>query len=94
MTNKQYSDFVKRYWMGGGLLHSTLGLCGEAGELAEVVKKGVFYPTNPDIDTAQCLKELGDVLFYVVATANELGFDLNYVMGMNKAKLEDRYGVK
>ena len=68
------------------------GLTGEAGEVADKVKKvirdrgGVF-----DADTREAIKlELGDVLWYVAQLASELGYDLNEVADANLQKLSSR----
>src|SRR5262245_9388820 len=50
-----------------------VGLCGEAGEVAELVKKGVFH--RKGIDVARLEKELGDVLWYVAALASCAGLN-------------------
>ncbi|MBD2549799.1 nucleoside triphosphate pyrophosphohydrolase family protein [Microcystis elabens FACHB-917] len=77
---------------GSNLLYPTLGLCGEAGEVADKVKKvlrdrgGVFGPEVRD----DLRLELGDVLWYVAQLATELGLDLDDVAAANLAKLADR----
>ena len=64
-----------------------LGLVGEAGEVAEKWKKnlrdGVF-----DLD--EMAKELGDVLWYLANTANDLGLNLDFIAWQNLDKLADR----
>ena len=69
------------------LIENTLGLVGEAGEVAEKVKKLVRDSTFIPRDV---IKELGDVLFYVTALANHLGSDLQSVAKANIKKLHDR----
>ena len=78
--------------MGRNPIYPTLGLTGEAGEVADKVKKvirdrcGVF-----DADTREAIKlELGDVLWYVAQLASELGYDLNEVADANLQKLSSR----
>jgi NTP pyrophosphatase (non-canonical NTP hydrolase) len=78
--------------VGANPIYPTLGLCGEAGEVADKVKKvlrdrdGVF-----DSEVLEGLKlELGDVLWYVAQLASELGFDLNEIATANLAKLASR----
>lgn len=66
-----------------------LGVAGEAGEVADLVKKALFH--GHDIDPVQIKKELGDVLWYVAALADEYGLTLSEVMEANIAKLEARY---
>jgi NTP pyrophosphatase (non-canonical NTP hydrolase) len=77
---------------GDNLLYPTLGLCGEAGEVAEKVKKmirddgGVLSGER----RAALAKELGDVLWYVAQLATEAGLDLGEVAEANLAKLRSR----
>ena len=75
--------------VGANPIYPTLGLCGEAGEVADKVKKvlrdrgGSFTP-----EVREALKlELGDVLWYVAQLASELGFELNDVAEANLNKL-------
>ena len=75
-----------------GLMYWALKLNGEAGEVAEKAgkvvrdKDGVF----DDHDSLALLYELGDVLWYVDATATTLGADLITVADMNLTKLYGR----
>ena len=77
---------------GANLLYPTLGLCGEAGEVAEKVKKmlrddaGVLTDERP----AALSAELGDVLWYVAQVATEAGLDLEAIAAGNVAKLASR----
>jgi len=82
------------------LVYTTLGLAGEAGELANKVKKllrdkgldmGELVEANLDhgpFDELAC--ELGDVLWYVAQTATELNLCLSKVAELNIARLSDR----
>lgn len=69
------------------LAYTALGLTGEAGEFSEKVKKrirdGVF-------DARLAAKELGDVLWYLTASAKELGYSLQDIAEMNMVKLLSR----
>jgi NTP pyrophosphatase (non-canonical NTP hydrolase) len=71
------------------LLNAALGVAGEAGELADLVKKDVFHgvPADPD----KVLKELGDVLYYITRVADAFGFTLEQVAQTNHDKLKARY---
>ncbi len=78
--------------VGNNPVYPTLGLAGEAGEVAEKVKKvirdknGVFDQIAKDAIKL----ELGDVLWYVAQLSRELGFDLEDVADSNLKKLENR----
>lgn len=77
---------------GANLLYPTLGLCGEAGEVAEKVKKmirddgGVLSAERREALSA----ELGDVLWYVAQVATEAGLDLDAIARDNLDKLRSR----
>jgi len=90
---QQQSRSTARYPdSGSNPFYPTLGLCGEAGEVADKVKKvmrdrgGEFSP-----EVIEALKfELGDVLWYLAQLASELGLDLEEVAAANLAKLASR----
>jgi NTP pyrophosphatase (non-canonical NTP hydrolase) len=71
------------------LLNAALGLCGEAGEFADALKKAEFH--GHALDEAEMLKELGDVLWYVALACDALGADMGEVMAQNIEKLRRRY---
>lgn len=71
-----------------GLTYSVLALCGEAGELANKLKK--HHKAGTQYDKAVLADELGDVLWYVASTAFELGMTLEDVAIMNIEKLAER----
>lgn len=71
------------------LLNSALGLCGESGEVADIVKKHRFQ--GHDLDFEHIAKELGDVAWYLAVGAYAIGFDLESIFRMNIEKLEARY---
>lgn len=75
----------------GTLVYPTLGLTGEAGEVAEKVKK-ILRDQAGEIGDARDLlvKELGDVLWYVAALAHELDVPLEEVARRNIEKLQSR----
>ncbi len=77
-----------------GLVYTTLGLNGEAGEFAEKVKK-IWRDTAgleaiSDETLQQLKKELGDVLWYLANAADELGLTLEEVASHNLEKLQAR----
>lgn len=69
--------------------NAVLGLNGEAGEAADLLKKYLFQGHRLDKD--RMIKELGDVLYYVAVAANAFGYDLESVAQMNIDKLQKRY---
>ena len=75
------------------LEYPTLGLAGEAGEVANIVKKiqrdhgGVI---NDDV-RVRLMDELGDVLWYISACADELGLTLDEIAAYNVEKLAKRH---
>lgn len=71
------------------LLYGVMGLCGEAGEASELVKKS--YWQGHVLNTEHLASELGDILWYVTFTANRLGLNLKDIMKINSEKLHNRY---
>jgi NTP pyrophosphatase (non-canonical NTP hydrolase) len=74
------------------LMYPALGLCGEAGEVAEKIKKVLRDKNNewsPE-DRMDVAKELGDVMWYVSNLASDLKIDLGEVLEINLKKLQDR----
>lgn len=74
------------------VMYPTLGLVGEAGEVADKVKK-IYrdrkgYVTGEDAEALK--KELGDVLWYLAVLSDDLGLDLTTVAEANLAKLSSR----
>jgi NTP pyrophosphatase (non-canonical NTP hydrolase) len=77
---------------GENLTYPALGLCGEAGECAEKVKKAIRDDGGvlSDERRAALAAELGDVLWYVAQLATEAGLDLDEIAEDNLAKLLSR----
>lgn len=73
----------------GELLNGALGLPGEAGEVADLVKKHFFH--GHVLDRDDLIKELGDVCWYLALICTAIGVSLEYVMGQNIEKLKRRY---
>ncbi len=71
------------------LCNWSMGLCGEVGEFSELIKKHVFH--SKELDKDKCLKELGDVMWYLAIVAKELGISLQDIASANIAKLAARY---
>lgn len=71
------------------IIWNAIGLAGEAGEVAELVKKGIFHQHG--LDHTKLHKELGDLLWYIAALCTKLDFDMGEVMAANIEKLKIRY---
>ena len=78
--------------VGENLLYPTLGLCGEAGEVAEKVKKMLRDDAGVLTEERRAAlgAELGDVLWYVAQVAAEARLELDAVAAGNLAKLASR----
>ena len=100
----QYQEATLRTWntnndFGGCILNAALGLTGEAGEVADIVKKAIFH--GHGFDPAHCpgeegnthkiALELGDILYYISIMSHEIGYTLEDIAQMNIAKLVKRY---
>jgi len=71
------------------LINGVMGLCGEAGEAIDLVKKHLAQ--GHPLDEEALVGELGDVAWYLAETAHALGVDLETVLKRNIEKLEKRY---
>lgn len=74
---------------GKNFIYPTLGLCGEAGEVAEKIKKAWRDKNcHPDNNEKQEIaKELGDVLWYLTQIASELNLSLENIALLNLEKI-------
>ena len=70
-------------------LIAALGLAGEAGEVAELIKKQIGH--GHEIKSQAIAKELGDALWYVACVATLYDLDLKQIAEDNIAKLRQRY---
>ncbi len=71
------------------LINGVMGLCGEAGEAIDVVKKHLAQ--GHELDRERLIKELGDVAWYLAETATALNITLEEVLEGNLRKLRARY---
>lgn len=71
------------------LINGVMGLCGESGEVIDIVKKHLAQ--GHELDTERIIKELGDVAWYLAETAYAIGVDLETVLKQNIDKLKKRY---
>ena len=72
------------------VVYPALGLCGEAGEVAEKVKKTVRGDSSLNEVQGNIAMELGDVLWYVAVLADDLGITLDQIAEWNVDKLQRR----
>jgi NTP pyrophosphatase (non-canonical NTP hydrolase) len=100
MTFEEYQNEAKQTALYPrrlqNLEYPTLGLAGEAGEVANIVKKiQRDFGGEITVETRLKLKdELGDVLWYISACADELGLTLSEVAEYNVEKLAKRHNRK
>ncbi|MEB8647749.1 nucleoside triphosphate pyrophosphohydrolase family protein [Bacillus thuringiensis] len=101
----QYQEAALRTWntnqdFGGRVLNAALGLSGESGEVADIVKKAIFHghgfdpahcPGEEEGNTHKIALELGDILYYISIMSHEMGYTLEDIAQMNIAKLAKRY---
>ena len=94
MTLEEYQNKALVTAIDGGheLMQRALGIVGEAGEIAEKLKKWHRdQGANEDLlNKADLAAELGDVLWYVATLADYLGYSLDDIGQTNLQKLADR----
>ena len=71
------------------LINGVMGLCGEAGEAIDIVKKHLAQ--GHELDREKLIGELGDIAWYLAETAHALGVSLDEVLERNIDKLKKRY---
>ena len=99
VQSKEHEAFVYRVQELEGqgfpserLLTASVGMCAEAGEFTEVVKKIVFQGKPVTEENLLHLKrELGDIMWYVMQACMGLGTSLDEIIEMNVEKLSSRY---
>ena len=71
------------------LLHMAIGICGEAGELIDAIKKAAIY--RKPIDRENAIEELGDLEWYMEGMRQGLSVTRSEVLAANQQKLAKRY---
>jgi NTP pyrophosphatase (non-canonical NTP hydrolase) len=90
---KPGSDIVREMTpLGAHQMHMAIGICGEAGELIDAVKKHTIY--NQPIDVDNVIEELGDLEFYMEGLRQGMGITREECLKHNIDKLTIRYGKK
>ncbi|EJS13435.1 MULTISPECIES: nucleoside triphosphate pyrophosphohydrolase family protein [Bacillus] len=101
----EYQEATLRTWnkrndFGFRVSNAALGLTGEAGEVADLVKKAIYHghgfqpahcPGEENGNVHKLALELGDIMYYVGIMAHEMGYTLQDIAEMNISKLAKRY---
>lgn len=92
MTFSEYQELVKEtaiYPSTHRVLYPALGMAGEAGEVANKVKKIIRdgVENQPESWRTDIAKEIGDVLWYCAALAHDLNVPLSLIAAQNRDKL-------
>ncbi len=74
------------------LLHGAIGLCTEAGELQDAIKKNLIYGIM--IDRVNIIEEIGDLMWYCALVLDSQGSTFEDAMERNIAKLKVRFPDK
>ncbi len=72
------------------LLHGSIGLATEVGELQDAIKKHLIY--GKSLDNVNIIEECGDALWYIALTLDAVNATMSDAMERNIAKLQKRYG--
>jgi NTP pyrophosphatase (non-canonical NTP hydrolase) len=94
LSLEEYQSLAARTAGAGGdgqqrLVIAALGMAGEAGEFANMVKKLTAH--GHDIAPETLAEELGDVMWYVAEAATAIGLNLGEIAQNNVDKLRKRY---
>lgn len=71
------------------LTNASLGLAGESGEVADLIKKHVFH--KHPLDRDKLIKEIGDIRWYLELMSHLAGVSMEEVERINIEKLRKRY---
>lgn len=74
------------------LIHGAIGLCTEAGELQDAIKRRLIY--NKPLDRVNIIEEIGDLLWYCALVLDSQGATFEEAMERNIAKLRVRFPDK
>lgn len=100
LLDQHYKNVVTRCWnyakrcktKNDHLMNAVLGLAGEAGEVADQVKKMCYHSKKPlAFHREKLVSELGDVFFYAIKFMKLMGITLEEVIEANTAKLQSRH---
>jgi len=88
ITGEEFTDIIWEAYPVDNLEWQVLGLCGEAGELANMVKKRMYK----EIPDTELIGELEDVMWHVAQTAKVLGTTVEDIMQGSADKTVERNG--
>lgn len=91
MKKYTYREFVDKTALNSSIEHAVVGLCAEAGEVANLYKKKQFQ--GKTVTTQDFINELGDVRWYLELACKACGVTLAQVEENNIHKLKERYGL-
>jgi NTP pyrophosphatase (non-canonical NTP hydrolase) len=90
---KDYSEASRAYDLGNTrLMHAVLGLVTESAELADALKKHIYY--GKPLDGVNLKEEIGDLMWYLAILADTLGITFEDAQQLNINKLAKRYHDK
>ncbi len=94
LENKDFAKLTERMSdpVNLRLMHASIGIGTEAGEIQDLFKKKVIY--GKEVEVAKFVDEIGDILWYLGVACNTLGVSFDEVMEKNWKKLSTRYGDK
>lgn len=69
-------------------MHMAIGVCGEAGELIDCIKKWAIY--DKALDRDNLIEELGDIEFYLEGMRQQFNLDRQDILNANRKKLADK----
>lgn len=94
LKSKDYESIIDRLSDPASvdLLHSAIGISTEGGELADNLKRTIFY--GEDLDVGNLIAEAGDLLWYIQLALATVGSSLDEALIKNNLKLRKRYGDK
>ena len=98
VQSKEHEAFIRLQELEGEGFHSerlltaAVGLCAEAGEFTEIIKKTVFQGKPVTEDNLFHLKrEMGDIMWYFMQACMALDVSPEEIIEMNVDKLKSRY---
>lgn len=94
MNFEEYQEEMKRTASqfkitNENLCLGAMGIAGEAGEVADYIKKVVFH--SHELSKEKLAEELGDVMWYLAYLSEVIGYSLGEIADMNSKKLRKRY---